>query len=139
MIASLPSPPSNVIDLGILTIHAYGIMIALGVIAAIWLSGRRLEASGLGTREQMGTIAMWGVVGGIVGAIAAKNATPDGHTLFVGHKGTHSLYMLMSPKPEYDAVADFSPIGTFMVNSSILLVPATLNVNSVTDLIALFD
>ena len=50
MIASLPSPPSNVIDLGILTIHAYGIMIALGVIAAIWLSGRRLEASGPTTR-----------------------------------------------------------------------------------------
>ena len=75
--------------------------------------------------------------GGIVGAIAAKNAAPDGYTLFVGHKGTHSLYMLMAEKPEYDAVRDFSPIGTFMVNSSILLVPSTLNVNSVADLLAL--
>ncbi len=75
--------------------------------------------------------------GGIVGAIAAKNAAPDGHTLFVGHKGTHSLYMLMSPKPEYDAVTDFSPIGTFMVNSSILLVPASLKVNTVAELLAL--
>ena len=75
--------------------------------------------------------------GGIVGAIAAKNAAPDGHTLFVGHKGTHSLYVLMSPKPEYDPVADFSHIGTFMMNSSILLVPASLKVNSVADLLAL--
>jgi tripartite-type tricarboxylate transporter receptor subunit TctC len=75
--------------------------------------------------------------GGIVGAIAAKNAAPDGYTLFVGHKGTHSLYMLMATKPEYDAVHDFSPIGTFMVNSSILLVPASLKVNSVADLLAL--
>lgn len=74
--------------------------------------------------------------GGIVGAIAAKNAAPDGHTLFVGHKGTHSLYVLMSPKPEYDPVADFSHIGTFMVNSSILLVPATLKVASVAELLA---
>ena len=75
--------------------------------------------------------------GGIVGAIATKNAAPDGYTLFVGHKGTHSLYMLMSSKPEYDAVADFSPIGTFMVNSSILLVPSTLKLNSVAELLAL--
>lgn len=75
--------------------------------------------------------------GGIVGAIAAKNAAPDGHTLFIGHKGTHSLYMLMAEKPEYDAVKDFTPIGTFMVNSSILVVPPSLKVNSVAELLAL--
>jgi tripartite-type tricarboxylate transporter receptor subunit TctC len=75
--------------------------------------------------------------GGIAGAIAAKNAAPDGYTLFVGHKGTHSLYMLMAEKPEYDAVRDFTPIGTFMVNSSILLVPTTLKVGSVKELLAL--
>lgn len=75
--------------------------------------------------------------GGIVGAIAAKNATPDGHTLFIGHKGTHSLYVLMATKPEYDPVADFSALGTFMVNSSILLVPANLKVSSVAELLAL--
>jgi tripartite-type tricarboxylate transporter receptor subunit TctC len=75
--------------------------------------------------------------GGIVGAVAAKNAAPDGHTLFVGHKGTHSLYVLMADKPEYDAVKDFSHIGTFMVNSSILLVPASLKVSNVAELLAL--
>src|SRR3954465_11273664 len=75
--------------------------------------------------------------GGIVGAIAAKNAAPDGHTLFVGHKGTHSLYVLMADKPEYDPVTDFSPIGTFMVNRSILVVPPSLKVSNVADLLAL--
>ena len=75
--------------------------------------------------------------GGIVGAIAAKNAAPDGHTLFVGHKGTHSLYVLMAQKPEYDPVADFTPIGTYMVNQSILVVPPGLKVNSVAELLAL--
>jgi tripartite-type tricarboxylate transporter receptor subunit TctC len=74
--------------------------------------------------------------GGIVGAVAAKNASPDGHTLFVGHKGTHSLYVLMASKPEYDPVADFSHIGTFMVNSSILLVPTSLKANSIAELLA---
>jgi tripartite-type tricarboxylate transporter receptor subunit TctC len=75
--------------------------------------------------------------GGIVGAIAAKNAAPDGHTLLVGHKGTHSLYVLMAQKPEYDPVADFTPIGTYMVNQSILVVPPSLKVNSVAELLAL--
>ena len=39
---------------------------------------------------------------GMIGTELAKNAAPDGYTLFVGHKGTHSLYMLMAEKPEYD-------------------------------------
>jgi tripartite-type tricarboxylate transporter receptor subunit TctC len=72
-----------------------------------------------------------------VGAIAARNAAPDGHTLFVGHKGTHSLYVLMTDKPEYDPVKDFRGISTFMVNSSILVVPASLPVKDVAGLLAL--
>ena len=70
MIASIPSPEHNVLHLGPLSLHAYGILIALGVIAGVWLSGRRLEAAKAGTREVMGTISLWGVVGGIVGARA---------------------------------------------------------------------
>ena len=42
MVASIPSPSSNAIDLWIIELHAYGIMIAIGVIAAVWLAGRRL-------------------------------------------------------------------------------------------------
>lgn len=70
VLASIPSPSKNLLEIGPLTIHAYGVMIALGVIAGIWLSGRRLEAARAGTREVMGTIGLWGVVGGIVGARA---------------------------------------------------------------------
>ena len=39
------------LELGPLSIHAYGLMIALGVVAAVWLTGRRLEARGAGTRD----------------------------------------------------------------------------------------
>jgi len=67
-IASIPSPSDGVLHLGPLNIHAYGLMIALGVIAGVWLSGRRLEASGIGTREDMSTIALWGVLAGVIGA-----------------------------------------------------------------------
>ena len=44
MLASLPSPSQSVIELGPLTIRAYGLMIALGVVAAVMVSQRRWGA-----------------------------------------------------------------------------------------------
>jgi prolipoprotein diacylglyceryl transferase len=67
-VASIPSPSSGAITIGPLSIHAYGLMIALGVIAAVWLLGRRLEASGAGTREDASSIAVWAVIAGVIGA-----------------------------------------------------------------------
>ena len=43
-------------------------MIALGVLAGVWLAGRRLEARGVGTREDMSYIALWAVPAGIIGS-----------------------------------------------------------------------
>lgn len=68
MIAAIPSPSSGVIHLFGLSIHAYGLMIALGVVAAVWLAGRRLEAAGVGTRDDMASIAVWAVSAGVIGA-----------------------------------------------------------------------
>lgn len=68
LIASIPSPSDGVIDIGPLSIHLYGLMIALGVVAGVWLAGRRLEASGAGTRDQFTSIAMWAVGAGVLGA-----------------------------------------------------------------------
>jgi prolipoprotein diacylglyceryl transferase len=50
-----------------LKLNAYGAMIALGVVAAVWLSGRRLEKRGAGTREDMSSIALWAVPAGVIG------------------------------------------------------------------------
>lgn len=47
---------------------AYGVMIALGVLAAVALACRRLEQSGGGRRDDMSAIGMWAVAGGLVGA-----------------------------------------------------------------------
>src|SRR5689334_6839067 len=66
-IASIPSPSSNSIHIGPLQLRAYGLMIALGVVGAVWLAGRRLEATGK-PRQWMSAMAMWGVPAGIVGA-----------------------------------------------------------------------
>ena len=68
VIASLPSPHSGTLNIGPLRIHAYGLMIALGVVAGVWLMGRRFEARKIGTRDDANAIAMWGVLGGVIGA-----------------------------------------------------------------------
>lgn len=68
LVASIPSPSGNSIDIGPLSLNAYGLMIALGVIAAIWVLGRQLEAKGLGDSDDASAIGMWGVGAGIIGA-----------------------------------------------------------------------
>jgi prolipoprotein diacylglyceryl transferase len=68
VIASIPSPSSGTLSIGPLNLRAYGLMIALGVIAAVWLSSRRLERTGLGTADDMSAIALWAVPAGVIGA-----------------------------------------------------------------------
>lgn len=53
---------------GPLQINAYGVMIALGVVAATWLASRRLVRAGNGTADDMQSIAVWAVIGGLIGA-----------------------------------------------------------------------
>jgi prolipoprotein diacylglyceryl transferase len=65
---SIPSPSSGILKIGPLSLHAYGVMIALGVVAAVWLTGRRFVERGIGTPEDAGSVGMWGVLGGIIGA-----------------------------------------------------------------------
>jgi prolipoprotein diacylglyceryl transferase len=67
--AAIPAPPGNGIHIGPLEIHAYGLMIALGVIAAVLFAQRRWEARG-GTPGDIAAIAGWAVPAGIVGARA---------------------------------------------------------------------
>ncbi len=68
IVASIPSPSSGAIHIGSLQLRAYGLMIALGAIAAVWLGGRRLEKAGTGTREDMSAVAMWALPAGVIGA-----------------------------------------------------------------------
>ncbi len=68
MIADIPSPGSNSIHIGPLALNAYGLMIALGVLAAVWLFGRRLEERSVAKRDVAGQIAVWVVIAGVIGA-----------------------------------------------------------------------
>ena len=66
--ASIPSPSTGTLEIGPLSLNIYGLMIALGVIAGVWLFGRRLEEKGIGTREDANAIGLWGVIAGVIGA-----------------------------------------------------------------------
>ncbi len=67
LIASIPSPPRNGIELGPLELRAYGVMIALGVIAAVSLSRQRWQARG-GNPDEISRVAVWAVIAGLIGA-----------------------------------------------------------------------
>ena len=58
--------------------------------------------------------------GGVIGTEIGANAAPDGHTLTVGHIGTHASAQFLLKKLPYDPIKDFAPI-TLMTNSGIAL------------------
>jgi prolipoprotein diacylglyceryl transferase len=67
LLASIPSPSSGSVSLGPLELRGYGLMIALGVVAAVWLAQRRWAARG-GDPEDIVSIGMLAVPAGLVGA-----------------------------------------------------------------------
>jgi prolipoprotein diacylglyceryl transferase len=67
VIAAIPSPHSGLVHLGPLLIHMYGVMLLLGIAAAVWLTGVRWVRMG-GDWDLIFRAAVWGVAGGIVGA-----------------------------------------------------------------------
>jgi len=70
LLGVIPSPSSGSIHLGPLRLNAYGLMIALGVIAAVRIAGRRAENKGVGITEDISSIAMWAVPAGVLGGRA---------------------------------------------------------------------
>ncbi|MCX7621122.1 MAG: prolipoprotein diacylglyceryl transferase [Acidimicrobiales bacterium] len=67
VLSSIPSPGSDRLRLGPLNLRMYGLMIALGVLAAVGLGRRRWSERG-GNPDDIVTIAMWAVPAGLVGA-----------------------------------------------------------------------
>ena len=67
VLASIPSPSQNVLEIGPLTVHFYGIMIAIGVIVAVLVAKRRYERFG-GSGELLERVSIWTVAIGFLGA-----------------------------------------------------------------------
>jgi prolipoprotein diacylglyceryl transferase len=70
ILSSMPSPSSGSLSIGPLRLNAYGLMIAIGVIVAVRIAGRRAEKFGVATMEDFSSIATWAVPAGIIGGRA---------------------------------------------------------------------
>jgi prolipoprotein diacylglyceryl transferase len=73
-LASIPSPSTGNLHLGSLTIHMYGVMLLLGIAAAIAVDGIRWTRRG-GDWDLVFQAAVWGVAFGVVGARAYHDVT----------------------------------------------------------------
>lgn len=67
ILASIPSPSSNALEIGPLTLNYYGLCIGIGVVAAVVIGQRRWATRG-GDPDDIAYIATWAVPAGVVGA-----------------------------------------------------------------------
>jgi prolipoprotein diacylglyceryl transferase len=77
LLGAIPSPPGNTIGLGPLQLRAYGLMIAVGALAGLWIAQRRWAARG-GDPGDLAAVATWALPAGLVGARAYHVATDMG-------------------------------------------------------------
>jgi tripartite-type tricarboxylate transporter receptor subunit TctC len=75
--------------------------------------------------------------GGVPAAIAMKQATPDGYTLFLANNGLFAIMPAMTADIRFDPVKDFQPVTNLFSFPSVLVVPAASPANSVKDLVGL--
>jgi tripartite-type tricarboxylate transporter receptor subunit TctC len=73
---------------------------------------------------------------GSIGAVAVKQAPPDGHTLFQANVGSHATNVALYPTLAYDPARDFKPITLMWTFPSLLWVPADSPVKSMAELVA---
>ena len=78
-------------------------------------------------------------IGGGGGSIACQTtakAAPDGHTLLQGYVATHGTSPATRSKLPYDAIKDFTPVGMIGGTPNVLVVNATLPVQTVQQFLA---
>ena len=73
--------------------------------------------------------------GGVIASQTVARAAPDGYTLMVGYVGTHGTAPAVRKLP-YDAVRDFSPVAMVGGTPNVLVVSATLRIDSLAGFLA---
>jgi len=75
--------------------------------------------------------------GGTIGSALLAKAPADGYTLLIATGSTHSIGPIINPKLPYDVVNDFEPVVYVAKTASVLVVPASLPVKTLSEFIAL--
>jgi prolipoprotein diacylglyceryl transferase len=82
LLASIPSPSSGTIDLGPITLHIYGVLLAIGVIVASMITERRWKRWGHDPKQWQSVVVVI-VIFGVIGARLYHVATD--YELFEDH------------------------------------------------------
>src|SRR5438552_1090490 len=75
--------------------------------------------------------------GGEIAAEYVSRANPDGHVFLLGNVGSMAVAPHQNPKLPYNPLRDFAPITMAVVFANVLVVHASLPVNSVADYVKL--
>jgi tripartite-type tricarboxylate transporter receptor subunit TctC len=73
---------------------------------------------------------------GMIGAKIVATATPDGYTLLMGHVNSQAIAPALMDRAQYDPVKDFAPVAYLGFVPNVLVVPASLPVKTVAELVA---
>lgn len=74
---------------------------------------------------------------GVIGSVAVRDATPDGHTLLFTSNSAHVIGPLLHKPNSFDPVADFTPVMTVLRYPMYLLTSTKVPANNVKELVAL--
>ena len=75
--------------------------------------------------------------GGVVAALAVKQAAPDGYTLFLANNGLFAIMPALTADIRFDPIKDFQPITPLFSFPSVLVVPSGSPARTVKELVAL--
>lgn len=75
--------------------------------------------------------------GGSLGSAEAAKAAPDGYTLLIATSSTHSIGPHLNAKLSYKVEQDFTPVAHVANAANVVLVPPSLPVKDIRELIAL--
>lgn len=94
--------------------------------------------------EQLSTVLKQPVIvdnragaGGNIGAAEVARSAPDGYTFLMGTPGTQAINQFLYPKMPYDTDKDLIPVSHVVSVPNVLIVPATLGVKTLDELLAL--
>nr|WP_255429166.1 tripartite tricarboxylate transporter substrate binding protein [Ramlibacter albus] len=73
---------------------------------------------------------------GISGTVQAAKAEPDGYTLMLGAGGVMTINPALHQNLSYEPLRDFAPIGLASRSPLVMVVPSSLPIKSVAELIA---
>jgi tripartite-type tricarboxylate transporter receptor subunit TctC len=96
--------------------------------------GRTIALGLSQTLRQPVTVENRGGGGGTVGAQVVAKSPPDGYTILITFPTVVAIAPCVIGKLPYDAIEDFTPIGTFAMTPNILVVNSKLPIRTLADL-----